>query len=155
MEITVIVMSGLVSKYNVLLIDDDECSLNLLEAILLSDEKRQYSVKKFSNSPAAFKCAKSEKPDFIILDINMPVMNGFEICQNLKSNAETKDIIVMLMTAYNSSFAQYDGLVTYRADCYIAKPFSRETLIRNIENLMMIKEGKLPFNRNNLISNFI
>lgn len=148
-------MSEPVSKYNVLLIDDDECSRNLLEAILLSDEKRQYSVKKFSNSPAALMCAKSEKPDFIILDINMPIMNGFEICQNLKSSAETKDIIVMLMTAYNSSFAQYDGLVTYRADCYIAKPFSRETLIRNIENLMMIKEGKLPFNRNNLISNFI
>lgn len=144
-----------VSKYNVFLIDDDECSLNLLEAILLSDEKRQYCVKKFSNSPIALKCARAEKPDFIVLDINMPIMNGFEICQNLKSSADTKDIIVMLMTAYNSSFARYDGLITYRADCYIAKPFSRETLIRNIENLIMIKEGKLPINRNSLISNFI
>ncbi len=141
--------------YGVFLVDSDECSVNLIEAMLLSDEKRRYRVEKFSGSPDAFKRAKTEKPDFLILDINMPVMNGFEICQNLKASADTKDIIVMLMTAYSSSFAQYDGLVTYRADCYIAKPFSRETLLRNIENLIMIKEGQLPCNRNNLISNFI
>jgi CheY-like chemotaxis protein len=141
--------------YSVFLVDADECSVNLIEAILLSDDKRKYLVEKFPGSPEAFKRAKAEKPDFLILDINMPVMNGFEICQNLKSSAETKDILVMLMTAYSSSFAQYDGLVTYRADCYIAKPFSRETLLRNIENLIMIKEGQLPCNRNNIISNFI
>ncbi len=148
-------MSLLPEKYTVVLVDDDECSLNLLEAILLSDEKRQYCIKKFGKSLDALKYITSEKPDFVVLDINMPIMNGFEICQNLKSNASTKDIIIMLMTAYNSSFAQYDSLVTYRADCYIARPFSRETFIRNIENLSMIKEGKLPVNRNNFISNFI
>ncbi|HBC76561.1 MAG: hypothetical protein A2008_05280 [Candidatus Wallbacteria bacterium GWC2_49_35] len=141
--------------YSVFLVDADECSANLIEAMLLSDDKRKYRVEKFSGSPEAFMRAKAEKPDFLILDINMPVMNGFEICQNLKSAPETKDITVILMTAYSSSFAQYDGLVTYRADCYIAKPFSRETLLRNIENLIMIKEGRLPCNRNNLISNFI
>lgn len=141
--------------YSVFLVDDDECSINLIEAMLLSDDKRKYRVEKFSSAPEALKRARAEKPDILILDINMPIMNGFEICQSLKSSAETKDMLVMLMTAYNSSFAQYDGLVTYRADCYIAKPFSRETLIRNIENLLMIKEGQLPINRNNLISNFI
>jgi len=141
--------------YRVMLVDADDCSARLIEAMLLSDEERKYDIRIFSNSPGALKEAKSSIPDFLILDINMPIMNGFEICQNLKSSHETKDILIMLMTAYNSSFAQYDGLVTYRADCYIAKPFSRETLVRNIENLLMIKEGRLPFNRNNLISNFI
>jgi len=145
-------MNGAHKKYTVFIIDDDQCSLDLIESMLKCDS---YEIISFKSSPDAFMQINKQKPDLVLLNINMPKMNGFEICQAIKANPSTSAILVMLMTAFNSSFAQFASLITYRADCFMVKPFSRETLVKKIETLFSLKEGHLPLGHNSLIANFI
>ena len=141
--------------YDVFLIDDDACALDLLEAMLESDDNTKYNVFKYSHTPSALNAISAKKPDIVILDINMPIINGLEICQTLKSDHDTQDIMVILMTAYNSKNVQYDGLIKYRADSYVAKPFSCATLLQTIKNIALLREKKLPNGHNSVISNYI
>jgi len=141
--------------YRVYLIDDDQYILDLMEAMLDTEPDNFYQVTKFSSSPEALKSIFLVPPDLIILDVNMPVINGFEICQKLKSNPATCSVTVVLITAYGSRHAWYDGLLTYRADSYIAKPFSCESFIQIIQDVILLKKGILPNHKNNLISKSI
>lgn len=140
-------------KYRIFIIDDDPFVLDILEAMLAGFP--EYEISKFLSSPDALNAVTDRKPDIVILDINMPIMNGFEICHALKSNNETRQVSVILATAYDSKHSQCDGLVKYGADSYIAKPVSRERLLACIQNIIKVREKQNPENRNALFSKVI
>lgn len=141
--------------FKVYLLDDDQGTLDLIEAMLDADPVNYYEVTKFTSSPEALKAIIYNQPDLLILDVNIPVMNGFEVCQKIKSNVHTAFITVVLITAYGSEYVWHDGLLLYHADYYLSKPFECEPFIEHIHSVVSLKQGKLPDHKNQLISKSI
>ncbi|HAJ63472.1 MAG TPA: response regulator receiver protein, partial [Cyanobacteria bacterium UBA8543] len=77
---------------NILIVDDTPNNLRLLSTILM---EQGYEVGKALNGRIALKSAQAAPPDLILLDINMPDMNGYEVCQHLKASEYTRDIPVI------------------------------------------------------------
>jgi len=83
-------------KAKILVVDDEETNVKLMEAILLP---RGYEIVKAYNGEEALEKVNSESPDLILLDVMMPIMNGFDVCKKLKDDAETRLIPIVVMTA--------------------------------------------------------
>ncbi len=90
-----------------------------------------------TNGPDALKIAASDRPDLILLDIQMPDMNGFEVCRKLKENEETKNIAVMFLTAHGEIEEVVKGFEAGAVD-YIAKPFRAQELISRVFNHLQL-----------------
>ena len=80
----------------ILVVDDELKNVKLLEALLLP---RGYAVVKAYNGEEALQQVQQEQPDLILLDVMMPLLDGFEVCKRLKENDETRLIPVVIMTA--------------------------------------------------------
>lgn len=138
--------------HRVCLLDDDQCMLDLIEAMLDADLDNYYQVSKYSSSPEALKTIFFDPPDILILDVNLPIMNGFEVCQKIKSTPALSSVTVILVTAYDSNYAWHDGLLLYRADYYMAKPFKCEEFIDHIHSVIQLKSRRLTEHKNDAIS---
>ncbi len=114
-----------------LLADDNEEILEFLE----NELNEKYTILKSLNGEEALATLKQEVVQLVISDIMMPVMDGFELCKNIKTNLEYSHIPVILLTAKNTLQAKIEGLET-GADAYIEKPFSPEYLLVQIANLL-------------------
>ena len=86
----------IVETGNILIVDDKLENLKVLESTL---EQQGYQVRKAINGSMALMGATAEPPDLILLDIRMPDMDGYEVCQQLKSNPETTEIPVIFLSA--------------------------------------------------------
>ena len=86
------------SKANILLVDDTPDNLRLLAKIL---ESHEYLVRKSLSGKMALQAAHRDPPDLILLDINMPGMSGYEVCQQLKASAVTQHIPIIFISALN------------------------------------------------------
>src|SRR5262245_63099769 len=91
----------------ILIVDDEPRNVRLMEALLLP---RGYTVIKASNGAEALQQVRQERPDLVLLDVMMPVMDGFEACRRLKDNAETRFIPVVLMTALDQEEDRVKGI---------------------------------------------
>ena len=80
--------------------------------------------------------AKRERPDVVILDINLPGMDGLDVCRKLKGDDATKNIGIVLITAAYTSVEDASEGEGCGADEYVVKPFLREVLIHNVERLI-------------------
>ena len=116
-----------------ILIVEDEESLLKLESILLAT--RGYRVKGVTDGLSALQEIETEKPDLVLLDIMMPGIDGFEVCQRIKGNPLTSDIPVVMLTAKKSSADQARGLEV-GADAYITKPFKSGKIVEIVEGLL-------------------
>lgn len=134
-------------------VDDDCYTLELID-IMLQDDPR-FKITKFSDSPQALNAILDEKPAIVILDINLPKMNGFEICQEIKSRADMSGVTIILLTAYDSAHAMHEGLMKYNADFYLTKPVVRDKLLKCIDNIIMLRTKKAPMGKNPAISSCI
>ncbi len=120
----------------ILVVDDD---VDLIEAISLSLEKEGFNVEKASDGIEAMDSIRAKKPDLVVLDVMMPRMNGYEVCDELKSDPEYEDIPVILLTAVGSkvsktTYSHFDGMKT-DADDYIAKPVDLQILMERVAKL--------------------
>lgn len=89
-------MSDTRKKYSVLIVDDTPENIDLLGDFL----KQDYTIKVAMNGEKALKIASSENPpDIILLDIEMPSMDGYEVCRQLKAHPQTRDIPIIFVTA--------------------------------------------------------
>ena len=79
---------------------------------------------------------KEKKPDLVLLDLMMPDMDGWDVYQQLKSNNDTKDIPVIVVTAKSQNIDKVLGLHIAKVDDYIAKPFSPQDLLDRIESVL-------------------
>ena len=123
-------------KPMVLVVDDTPDNLVLLVDLLKDD----YQVKIANNGENAIKTATmSDKPDIILMDIMMPVMNGYEACRLLKNNPETEDIPVIFLTARSEIQDEIEGFKLGAVD-YITKPISRPILRARIKTHLELKK---------------
>lgn len=124
-------------KPRILLIDDD---VDFVEATKTVLESKPYEVITSYDGDDGLRKAKEENPDLIILDIIMPVKDGFSTAEQLKKDAELKKIPVIMLTSYaerggESSIAMSGGL-TLETEDYIDKPVSPEELLKRVEKYL-------------------
>ena len=121
-------------KGDILVVDDKPENLLLLSTVLT---KKGYEVRKVVNGNLALLAAKAEPPDIILLDINMPEMNGYEVCEQLKAQEKTQDIPIIFITASDEVFDKVKAFSLGGND-YITKPFQIEEVGARIENQLAI-----------------
>lgn len=121
----------------ILVVDDDLQNVNLIKSVL--DEK--YLVKTCINGLEALQLLPDFKPDVILLDWNMPVLNGLETLQAIKAKEETKHIQVIMITGYMTE--QSDLLVAYNAGVidFIRKPFDVLELKARVNSVVQLSEA--------------
>ena len=123
------------SKGKVLVVDDEVYILHILEFSLGAEG---FEVITANNGELAVEKAKAEQPDLIVLDIMMPVLDGYETCRRLKARPETKGIPVVLLTAKGREADKRLGFEAGAVD-YIMKPFSPSRLIERIGEIIGCK----------------
>lgn len=118
----------------ILIIDDDPTLLKLIQAVLNSNG---YEVLSASEAPNGLELAMKQKPDLIILDVMMPVINGFNICRLLKAEQKHKHIPIILLTSRSTENDQKIGNEV-GADAYFPKPCKIEELLIKIKELLSV-----------------
>ena len=120
---------------DVLLVDDTLENLRMLTALL---NQRGYEVRAVTTGSAALMGAAAQPPNLILLDINMPEMNGYEVCRKLKENPKTQSIPIIFISALNETF---DKVKAFRAGGvdYVTKPFQVEEVFARVENQLKIQ----------------
>jgi two-component system KDP operon response regulator KdpE len=116
-------------KTRILVVDDEP---RYVQAIRVNLQASHYEVLTASNGQAAVEIAASEEPDLVILDVRMPVMNGFEACQRIR---EFSVVPIIMLTALASDLDKVKGL-DYGADDYLTKPFSPEELLARVRSAL-------------------
>ncbi len=116
----------------VLVVDDEQ---DILELIRHSLAKEGFEVHVAANGAQAIEQARKVKPEIIIMDVMMPVMDGMEACRQLKDNPDTKNIPVIFLTARSEEFAELAGFEA-GADDYIAKPVRNRVLLSRVKAIL-------------------
>ena len=122
-------------KGRILIVDDEEDILSLVEYNLKKEGYRTIGVK---TGEAALQLVEEETPDLIILDLMLPEMDGLEVCRILKSNENTSDIPIIMLTAKGEETDIVVGL-EIGADDYVTKPFSPRVLLARTKALLRRK----------------
>ncbi|MCJ8345631.1 response regulator, partial [bacterium] len=121
-----------------LIVDDEPNNIRILSDLLKEDCQILFA----KNGLKAIELAKTKLPDLVILDIMMPEMDGYEVCERLKLIPETKDIPVVFATAMNEIQDEEKGLSLGALD-YVTKPFQMAIVKRRILNhLELVKKRK-------------
>jgi len=119
-------------KATLLIIDDDPITLGLLRTRL---GKAGYVVKEAKDGSEGIDMAEKARPDLIILDVRMPKVDGWQVCQTLKSNPITRLCPIMILTGCSQDVQELYGLQC-GADAYITKPWDARQLLDTISKLL-------------------
>ena len=124
------------SKYNVLIVDDVPLNQVLVTKML---SRFNFRIRTASNGLEAMESVSAEKPSLILLDLLMPVMDGFDVLKLLKAKADTSDIRVIILSALNSNQDIVKGY-ELGANDFITKPIIMEKLVSSVgAQLQLIK----------------
>ncbi len=126
------------AQINILVIDDNLDNLRLLGKIL---ESQHYIVLKSLNGRMALRAAHRNPPDLILLDVNMPEMNGYEVCQQLKASEVTAPIPVIFISALDQVDDKVRAFEMGGQD-YITKPFQELEVLARVQNQLLIQRHK-------------
>lgn len=127
------------AKSRILVADDDPEILSLLTMRLRS---RGYDVVEAVDGEKALEVARSKKPDLVLLDVMMPQKNGWEVARELKQDAATKTIGIVMLTAIGEKMNELTSPL-YGADAFVDKPFEFDKLEKTIEGVLE-KRGAVP-----------
>ncbi|MFC2091549.1 PleD family two-component system response regulator [Elusimicrobiota bacterium] len=119
-------------KPTILIADDDKFIVQFLQDNL---EKHDFRIIYAHDGYSTISTMSSEKPDLVILDINMPQMNGLEILASIKENPATCNVPVIMITAEEDSEI-FEKAVERKADAYIVKPFKMDHLLDRIHHIL-------------------
>lgn len=126
------------NKRDILIVDDLADNLRVLSQILV---EKNYQVRKAINGKTAIRAAQVSPPDLILLDIKMPEMNGYEVCETLKSNPITAEIPIIFISALDDTLDKIKAFKVGGVD-YITKPFHVEEVVARIETQLTIQRQK-------------
>ena len=126
------------NKGNILIVDDVAANLRLLAELLT---KHGYKTRGVTSGQAALKAIQAQPPDLVLLDINMPHMSGYEVCQVLKSNPETSPIAVIFISALDEVVDKVKAFDVGGSD-YITKPFEVGEILVRIDNQLGLQRAK-------------
>ena len=119
---------------DILVVDDTPANLNLLTEML---KERGYRVRPVPSGKLAIQAIRNKQPDLILLDINMPEMNGYEVCAQLKADAALKDIPVLFISALTETMDKVKAFSVGGVD-YVTKPFQFEEVHARVETHLRI-----------------
>ncbi len=116
----------------ILVVDDEP---DVLKVVSFRLEKAGYEVLAASNGKIALDLILENKPDLILLDLQMPVMDGYEVCRSIKGDDELKKIPIILLTAKSASIV-VDMVNKLEADGYLVKPFDPDELLKEVRKFI-------------------
>ncbi len=119
----------------ILVVDDDQRNVRLMESILRTNG---YRVLKAYNGEDALRIVDADKPDLILLDVMMPKMSGFELCQRLKGRYETRLLPIIMITALNALEDKVQAL-EIGADDFLSKPINKAELLAKVRSILRVK----------------
>ncbi len=125
-------------KQTILAVDDTPENIDILVGMLKGD----YKVKAAPNGEKALRVAEKSPPDLILLDIMMPVMDGYETCRRLKENPKLKEIPIIFLTAKTETEDIVKGFELGAVD-YVTKPFNPTELLARVNTHLTIQQQKL------------
>ncbi len=129
-------MNENIAVSKILIVDDVQLNLDLMKEIL---SEKGYMIATAINGRSAIAKAKAHKFDLILLDVVLPDIDGFEVCQHLKSNMQTQDIPIIFLTAKREKDSIIKGFQLGAVD-YIPKPFSKEELLARVTLHLTLKK---------------
>ena len=135
------------AKPNILIVDDTLENLQFLSDMLCQNG---YSVTAAPDGPTALMIAGNAPPDLVLLDIRMPEMDGYEVCARLKSDAKTKNIPVIFLSALDELQDKIRGFSLGGAD-YIAKPFQDEEVLARVKTHISLKRMQQSLEEQNIV----
>jgi CheY-like chemotaxis protein len=131
-------VEGVQPKSNIMVVDDQPANLKLLEDLLTQEG---HAVRSFPRGRLALDAASRNLPDLILLDINMPEMDGFEVCQRLKADDKLAPIPVLFLSALNETRDKVNAFRTGGVD-YITKPFQVEEVRARVETHLELHRAR-------------
>lgn len=132
-------------KADILAIDDTPENLTLLSQMLT---EKGYKVRSVTKGSTAIRGAKAVPPDIILLDVKMPEMNGYEVCQQLKAEQRTRDIPVIFISALGDVFDKVKAFQVGGID-FITKPFQVEEVLARLDTHLTIRNLQLELEARN------
>ena len=136
-------MSKVTESTDIMVVDDTPANLKLLQKMLKS---KGYRVLAFPDGEKALNAAAKSPPDLIFLDIKMPGMNGFEICERLKADAALKDIPVIFISALAETADKVKAFAAGGLD-YVTKPFQFEEVNARLETHLRLRRQEIELRR--------
>ena len=124
------------SSNRILIADDNQANCELLEAYLAHVDG---DVETAVDGQDCLDKVASFKPDLILLDIMMPKLSGFEVCQQLKQTPDTSHIMILMVTALNEQ-GDVERAVNAGTDDFLSKPIQRVELVKRVENMLELKD---------------
>lgn len=118
----------------ILIVDDDPLGIDTLKSIL---DKQGYSITSANNGAAALKKADEVLPDLILLDIMMPGMDGFEVCQRIRATPKLAEVPIIILTALDDRSSRLLGIES-GADDFLSKPVDREELRLRVNTIIRL-----------------
>lgn len=123
------------AKGSILVVDDTHDNLRLLNGMLT---RQGYTVRPVPDGDLALVSARKSAPDLILLDIMMPNLSGYDVCRQLKADAQTRDIPIIFISALNEVFDKVKAFSLGGVD-YITKPFQMEEVLARVETHLMLR----------------
>jgi signal transduction histidine kinase len=127
---------GQTTQGDILIVDDTPSSLRLLSTMLI---QQGYEVRSVTSGANALMGIPGQKPDLILLDIQMPEMNGYEVCEFLKAGSNTCDIPIIFISALNEAFDKVKAFAVGGVD-YITKPFQVEEVLARVAHHLILRK---------------
>lgn len=127
------------AKEDILIVDDTPENLRFLSTLLM---KQGYSIRKALSGQMALTAVQTVIPNLILLDIMMPDIDGYEVCEKLKSDPKTSEIPVIFLSALSDAFDKVKAFSVGGAD-YIAKPFQFEEVLARVQNQLELRAAKI------------
>jgi two-component system cell cycle response regulator len=148
-SISLVKTAALEYRANLLVVDDHPDNLRTLSAIL---SKKGYKVRKAISAEIALDTIKFDAPDLILLDIKMPITDGYTVCSILKQNYKTRHIPIIFLSVLNNAADKVKGFEVGAVD-YITKPFqAEEVLIRVDHQLTIVRQRQELYQHNQILT---
>jgi PAS domain S-box-containing protein len=134
------------ARGDILIVNDILSSQRALSAALM---EHGYEVRSAPDGPTALMIADTDPPDLILLDVFMPEMDGYQVCQQLKSKAQTRDIPIIFVSALDEVVDKARGFEVGGVD-YVTKPFQKEELMARVETHLALQNAQKQIEEQNV-----
>jgi DNA-binding response OmpR family regulator len=124
--------------HRILIVDDEP---NIVLALELLMKKEGFEVHTVDDGEKAFRAVHEVRPDLVLLDIMMPKMDGYEVCQRIRSDASLNSVRIVMLTAKGREIEKEKGLAL-GADSYITKPFSTRAVVSKVKELLSVMPNR-------------
>ena len=122
-------------RFRILIADDEPINQELLEAFLIG---KDYELDFANDGAETLAKVESFQPDLILLDVMMPKLSGFEVCEKVKGDPKTAGVMVLMVTAL-SDLGDVERAVHVGCDDYLSKPIHRLELLKRVENMRKLR----------------